>query len=110
LGLHRSTFSSPTSGSDWFFFKIYHAKSLANYDFGYYMVYYQNLSNSHIWLYQICGNFLPNFWLAKPYSGKFWKRTYWTLNFASQTGIAPLGLSPKKGKVCEAPKEAHKNF
>jgi hypothetical protein len=39
------------------------AKDFVSHDFGYYLVCYQNLSTSHIWLAKSMTNFLPNFGL-----------------------------------------------
>jgi len=55
--------------------KIFQAKDLASHDFGYYLVCYQNLPTSHVWLAKSMAKFLPNFGLPNPYHGKFWPQT-----------------------------------
>jgi hypothetical protein len=52
-------------GPDWFASKICHAKDLVSHDFGWYLVCYQNLPNSYIWIVKSMAIVLPNFWLDK---------------------------------------------
>jgi hypothetical protein len=51
------------TGLDRFAPKICCINDLASHDFDYYLVCYQNLSNSHIWLKSMA-TFLPNFWFT----------------------------------------------
>jgi len=50
-------------------------KDLVSHDFGYYLVGYQNLPTSHIWLAKSMATFLPNFGLTNLWHGKFWSQT-----------------------------------
>jgi hypothetical protein len=58
--------------------KICQTKDLVSHDFGYYLVGYQNLPTSHIWLAKSMATFLPNFGLPNLWHGIYTVLEYTT--------------------------------
>jgi len=80
---------------DWSAFKICQTKDLVSHDFGYYLVGYQNLPTSHIWLAKSMVTFLPNFGMANLGCKRpiFWKPSNQALILCNKESICSDGLA-----------------